>query len=131
MDQFQGRILVVDDLVVGREIIQDMLELMGCEVDTAFSVEQVLELYQQHEYDLIFMDIHIPEMNGFEITKKLRSIPKEGKKPVIYGISADVFCEKDVSTCVESGMDGCISKPVKAAKFQELLKTHCVSVTSI
>jgi len=107
-------ILLIEDVEINREIIIALLEDTKIEIDCAENGQIGTDMFlnNQDKYDLIFMDIQMPLMDGFDATRKIRSIGSEKAKSVpIIAMTANAFKE-DVEKCKECGMDDHISKPI-------------------
>ena len=118
------RILLVEDNELNREIAGEILQMTGAEVETAengkIAVEKV-EASPKDSYDLIFMDIQMPVMNGYEATAAIRSLPgAKGKLPIV-AMTANAFAE-DVQLAKNTGMNGHIAKPLDMNKLNDVLK---------
>ena len=117
------RILLVDDNELNREIGVEILRMTGAEVETAengkIAVEKV-EASPEGSYDLIFMDIQMPVMNGYEATAAIRSLPGEKGKVPIVAMTANAFAE-DVQLAKNTGMNGHIAKPLDMNKLKDVL----------
>lgn len=118
------RILLVEDNELNREIGVEILQMTGAEVETAengkIAVEKV-EASPKGSYDLIFMDIQMPVMNGYEATAAIRSLPGEkGKRPIV-AMTANAFAE-DVQLAKNTGMNGHIAKPLDMNKLNDVLE---------
>jgi CheY-like chemotaxis protein len=118
--QRRVRILVADDQAVNRKLTLRQLERLGLEVDVAENGRQVLEAMSRVSYDLVFMDCHMPEMDGFEATEEIRKREREGKRTPIIALTASVV-GPDRQRCVEAGMDGYLMKPVKEPELLRVL----------
>ena len=118
------RILLVDDNELNREIGVEILQMTGAEVETAengkIAVEKV-EASPKGSYDLIFMDIQMPVMNGYEATAAIRSLPGEKGKLPIVAMTANAFAE-DVQLAKNTGMNGHIAKPLDMNKLKDVLE---------
>ena len=118
------RILLVEDNELNREIAGEILQMTGAEVETAengkIAVEKV-EASPEGLYDLIFMDIQMPVMNGYEATAAIRSLPGEKGKLPIVAMTANAFAE-DVQLAKNTGMNGHIAKPLDMNKLNDVLK---------
>ena len=118
------RILLVEDNELNREIAVEILQMTGAEVETAengkIAVEKV-EASPKGLYDLIFMDIQMPVMNGYEATAAIRSLPGEQGKLPIVAMTANAFAE-DVQLAKNTGMNGHIAKPLDMNKLNDVLE---------
>lgn len=110
------KILVIDDLAENRSVLVDFLTLIGFEMIEAINGVEGIEKTQKEHPDLILMDIVMPEMNGLELTQRLRSMPEYSGLPII-AVSASTS-NKDIKSCLEIGMNTFLAKPVN---FHDLL----------
>lgn len=117
-------ILVAEDDQTNQMIISDMLRTLGYESDTASCGTEVLQRCKSKQYDLVLMDIHMPEMDGLEATRLLRK-QSDHNIPDIIAISADVLSQNK-QTCFDLGMIDFISKPIKI----ETLRSCLLKVTA-
>ncbi|MDR3255804.1 MAG: response regulator [Synergistaceae bacterium] len=120
-DHFEGRrVILAEDVEINREIVSTLLEPTMIEVDCAENGAEALKLFEEapDKYDMIFMDVQMPEMDGFEATRRIRAlgVPKAKKIPII-AMTANVFRE-DVEKCVACGMNDHLGKPLD---FDEVL----------
>lgn len=105
------KILVVDDNRINRKLVTTLLRQSLVEVHEATTGKEAVELVQTRSFDLIFMDIHMPVMNGIEATEKIRSIEHGGHRIPIIAVTANaVRGERERLT--RHGLDGCLIKPV-------------------
>ena len=118
------RILLVEDNELNREIGVEILQMTGAEVETAengkIAVEKV-EASPKGSYDLVFMDIQMPVMNGYEATAAIRSLSGEKGKLPIVAMTANAFAE-DVQLAKNTGMNGHIAKPLDMNKLNDVLE---------
>ena len=122
MRTFPGKcILVAEDYPVNQELMQEMLELMGCQVDIACNGTIAVEKQKSHHYDAIFMDVQMPEKDGYTATREIRQ--QEKKRTPIIALTASALPE-DKEKCLEAGMDDYISKPVDLDQIQRILQKH-------
>jgi len=116
------RVLLAEDNPVNQEVGRGMLELLGCTVTLADSGRAALQALEARSYDLVLMDCHMPEMDGFEATHLLRQREQaqgRARLPVI-ALTADV--QKGIQErCTAAGMDGYLSKPFSRARLEEFL----------
>jgi CheY-like chemotaxis protein len=109
-------VLLVEDVEINREIVLTILEPMGLKIDCAENGKQAIEMFcnEPEKYEMIFMDVQMPEMDGYDATRSIRDFEnksKTGKKAPIIAMTANVFKE-DIAKCIEAGMDDHIGKPL-------------------
>jgi signal transduction histidine kinase/DNA-binding response OmpR family regulator len=104
------RILVVEDMAVNQKVAKGMLRSLGHVVDIAEDGEAALAKVKSRPYDLIFMDMQMPRMNGLEATAAIRAL-ESGKSIPIVAMTANVFAT-DRDTCLAGGMDDFVGKPI-------------------
>lgn len=124
-DHFKGkRALLVEDNELNTEIAVYILECGGFEIDTAVNGEEAVEKFSSSDtnyYDIIFMDIRMPVMDGFEATKAIRNLKRKDAVTVpIVAMTADAF-DDDMKKSIASGMNGHIAKPIDTDKLAKLV----------
>lgn len=122
---FKGiQVLVAEDQPINMEIIVGMLKLKGCSVSTASNGFEAFEKVKGFGYDMIFMDVQMPEMDGVESTRMIRDWEKTSKTytPIIAMTAHAMKGQKE--QFLESGMDDYIEKPLKAAKVFEIVNKY-------
>jgi len=107
-----ARILIVDDHPINLEIGEALLTLVGCEVDVAENGKQAVEKALLGHYDIILMDIHMPQMDGLQATRAIKALPDERGKAPIIAMSADAL-PRQVERCYAAGMVDHIAKPIQ------------------
>jgi CheY-like chemotaxis protein len=122
--KFPGKkVLVAEDYIVNQEVTQDILELMEFEVDIAENGREAVEKHQKNFYDIILMDIQMPELDGYEATKQIRQSEGAAKHTTIIALTANAL-SGDREKCIQAGMDDYISKPIEASKLEQVLRKH-------
>jgi signal transduction histidine kinase/DNA-binding NarL/FixJ family response regulator/HPt (histidine-containing phosphotransfer) domain-containing protein len=116
LPKFQGRVLVAEDNAVNQEVAREMLGRMGLAVEIAVNGHEALRALSSQTFDLVFMDVQMPEMDGISATREIR---KSYSLPVI-GMTAGVM-HQDRKNCLEAGMDDFLEKPVNAADLAGVL----------
>jgi CheY-like chemotaxis protein len=112
------RILVAEDHPVNQMVLLRILAQLGYSGDLAANGLEVLEALDKQRYDMIFMDLQMPEMGGLEATEKI--IEKWGKnRPTIIAVTANVQ-QEDQEACFAAGMDDYVSKPFKVNQIQAI-----------
>lgn len=121
--EYNAHILVVDDYIVNQELTKEMLEMMKCEVDVAEDGNEAISLYKEGKYDLIFMDVQMPGMDGYDVTRQIRIIESGKEHTPIIAITANALVG-DREKCLEAGMDDYISKPIKGSDLEMMLDKY-------
>jgi len=119
-------ILLVDDVEINREIVLALLESAHLNIECAEHGTQAVDMFtaETSKYDLILMDIQMPEMDGYEATRRIRASGVTGAKSVpIIAMTADVFKE-DVEKCMVAGMNGHIGKPISLDEIISQLQQY-------
>ncbi|WP_320837934.1 response regulator [Zhongshania sp.] len=115
------RILVAEDNTVNQDVIRQQLALLGYSATFANDGLAAWQCLQTDEYDVLLTDIQMPEMNGYELTKRIRKAEQmSGSHLPIVAITANVM-ERDVADCLASGADDFIPKPVEINTLKEVL----------
>lgn len=115
------RILLAEDNVINQKIAKRILEKMGYNIDVAANGLEVLSAVKRQQYDLIFMDIQMPEMDGIEATGKLIETYGKERLPKIVAMTANAM-EGDKERCLAAGMDDYISKPIIIEEIRNVLE---------
>ena len=127
LHNFEGmNILLAEDVEINQEIVKALLEPTGVSIDFAENGVEALNLFLEspNKYDLILMDVQMPEMDGLEATRRIRAtdIPRAVTIPIV-AMTANVFKE-DIEKCLEAGMDGHVGKPLNFNEVLDELSTY-------
>ncbi|MEA5534824.1 response regulator [Crocosphaera sp. XPORK-15E] len=114
------RILVAEDVVVNQQVIHLLLEKLGYWADMVSNGVEVLEALARRSYDVILMDVRMPEMDGLTATQKIREIIAPEKQPRIIAMTAESM-RGDREKCLAAGMDDYIAKPIRIEELQRAL----------
>ena len=105
------QILVAEDNLINQKLIRNVFDLLGYKTDIAANGLEALDALKRKNYTLVFMDIQMPEMNGYEATSIIVERRKEDR-PIIIAMTANAM-QGDRDKCIEAGMDDYMSKPIK------------------
>jgi CheY-like chemotaxis protein/signal transduction histidine kinase len=115
------RVLVVDDNQINQRLATAQLTRLGCQVDLADDGLGALVKVAERPYDIVFMDVQMPNMDGWEATRQIRARQPGQEGPRIIGMTAELDVE-DRRRCLAAGMDDCIAKPVSTDQLAALLQ---------
>jgi signal transduction histidine kinase/CheY-like chemotaxis protein len=125
-DIFKGyRIILAEDVEINRIIVLELLEATGIVIDCAENGVEAVNLFAENpaQYDMIFMDIQMPKMDGYDATKSIREMEQAYAKEIpIVAMTANVFRE-DIEKCLAVGMNGHVGKPINIEEVLEKLRT--------
>jgi signal transduction histidine kinase/DNA-binding response OmpR family regulator len=125
-------ILLAEDMEINQEIVLALLEPTGLSIDCASNGTEAVQMFgaDPRRYEMIFMDVQMPEMDGYEATRRIRVIEEdlaagagEGRKIPIVAMTANVFRE-DIERCLAAGMDDHVGKPLDVNEVLKVLKKY-------
>ncbi len=117
------KILLAEDNAINALLTRTLLEAEGCVVDVVEDGALAVEAVKNATYDMIFMDMRMPNMDGLEATRKIRGLGMTGDKLPIVALTANAF-DDDRNACFDSGMNDFMTKPVAAEELSEMVKNH-------
>jgi CheY-like chemotaxis protein len=121
--KYDKKILVVEDNIINQKIAKMMLEELGCVVDVIDNGKKVMEKIDDlPQYDLIFMDVGLPDVSGFEVVANLRAIPALQSVPIV-AMTAHIL-ERDKKQAFDVGMNQIIAKPINYKELMSLLNSY-------
>jgi PAS domain S-box-containing protein len=115
------RILLAEDNVINQKVALLLLDKIGYRADVAANGYEVLDALNRQKYDVILMDVHMPEMDGIEATKHVRSMLPQTRQPYIIAMTAFAM-EGDRQWCLDAGMNDYMGKPVRVEELEIKLK---------
>ncbi|HCO29114.1 MAG TPA: amino acid-binding domain sensor hybrid histidine kinase, partial [Lachnospiraceae bacterium] len=121
------RILLAEDNELNAMIVQELLEIEGAKVDIAKDGIEAVSFFEEKDsyyYQLILMDLRMPNMDGFEATRTIRSLEREDARTIpIVALSAELL-EQSAKKTVEIGLDGYLTKPLSVELLKELISKN-------
>jgi CheY-like chemotaxis protein len=117
-----GSVLLAEDDVVNQLVVQEMLKKLGCAVRLVGDGQAACSAAASKRYDLILMDLHMPLMDGYEATRRIRlNESNQGWHTPVVAITADALAS-DRQRCIEAGMDDYLTKPVRTNDLAAMLE---------
>jgi CheY-like chemotaxis protein len=116
-------ILIAEDNPINQKLLTHILQKNGYQPDFASNGLEVLQSVRRQKYDLIFMDVQMPEMDGFEATRQLVHRYIKTERPIIVAVTANAM-KGDKDLCEEAGMDDYISKPIRVEELKKVIEKH-------
>lgn len=114
--------LIVDDVDLNREYLRLLLENTGAAVDEACTGDEAVRMFSRAQYDMVFMDIHMPVMNGYNSTMNIRALPfVSAYTTPIISVSAEFSLELQLK-CKEVGMNDHLIKPVTEEALAKIIR---------
>lgn len=115
-----NRVLVVEDVDIAQKMAMMVLENLGCDVDIAGDGREAIDMYQQNQYDMIFMDIGLPDTSGIEVAKIIRGLENKIHTPIV---ALTAHSDNDYKTAsLSAGMNDFLVKPLTMAAAESMLK---------
>jgi CheY-like chemotaxis protein len=118
----RGNILLVEDNLINQQVALGILQIQGYNVTVVNNGREALDAHAQTGFDVILMDCHMPEMDGFEATREIRAREqaRPGRRVAIIALTANAMAQ-DREACLNAGMDDHLSKPFSMLTLQEML----------
>jgi len=115
-------VLVAEDDLVNQMVVEEMLKLLGCEVDVVGDGAAACRAVAKGRYDLVFMDCHMPVMDGYEAARRIRrDEQRHGRRITIVALTADAL-DSDRERCIDAGMDAFMTKPVSSSQLSAAIE---------
>jgi CheY-like chemotaxis protein len=112
-------VLLAEDNPVNQKVASALLERLGCRVEIASSGAEAVRMLEQFPFDLVLMDCQMPEMDGFEATRRIRRLGGAGRLPIVALTAAAL--PEDRERCFAAGMDAYLTKPIRLEQLRECL----------
>jgi len=120
------RVLLAEDNIVNQKVAARMLEKLGCKVDVAANGDEAVHMWEKFSYRVIFMDCHMPVLDGYQATRLIRSHEKYEDHVLIIALTANAM-KGEREACLGAGMDDFVTKPVRISDIEEAL-IRCLPV---
>jgi signal transduction histidine kinase/CheY-like chemotaxis protein len=115
------QVLLAEDNPINQVLTVHLLEKLGCQVRLAVTGEEALAAWKQQTFDLILMDVQMPDMDGLEATERIRRQEQgSGRRVPIIALTAHAM-KGDLERCLAAGMDDYLSKPINSKQFKEMI----------
>ena len=120
------RVLVADDDAMNRLVATESLKYLGAGVVAVASGAEALDALTRQPFDLVLLDVHMPDMTGIETTMRIRAQEQaaQARRIPIIALTASATV-KDQQNCLDAGMDGVLTKPYRIEQLEQVLKTWC------
>jgi CheY-like chemotaxis protein len=115
------RILLAEDNVVNQKLAMRLLQQMGYRADLASNGIEAVESVQRQSYDVILMDVQMPEMDGLEASRRICAMAPAAQRPRIVAMTANAM-QGDREMCIDAGMDDYLTKPIRVDRLVEALQ---------
>jgi len=119
-----GKVLAVDDYPVNLEVLTGQLEVLGVPVDTATDGLEALNKWREQSYALVLTDIHMPDMDGFELTRQIRAeeaLTRSSRRTPIVALTANAL-KGEAERCLAAGMDDYLTKPLTLDRLRDAVE---------
>ena len=110
------RILMAEDNVINQQVALSFLERLGYRADVAANGVEAIRAVERQPYDVVFMDVQMPEMDGLEATRQICARWAAGERPRIVAMTANALAE-DREACLAAGMDDYLAKPIRVEEL--------------
>ena len=116
------RILLAEDNAVNQKLAMRLLQQMGYRADLAANGIEAVESVQRQAYDVVLMDVQMPELDGLDATRQICSLMPNGGRPRIVAMTANAM-QGDREMCMAAGMDDYLTKPIRVDRLVEALNS--------
>lgn len=124
--RYQGTVLLVDDNSVNQKVATRFLERLGLTVIVANDGAEAVKLFETDQFSLVFMDLQMPVMDGFEATRRIRDCEGWRPRTPIIALTANAMSGQ-MERCLAAGMDGFLTKPLQVERLRESVAKYCAS----
>ena len=114
------RILIAEDSAVNQKVVLGLIERLGYQADVVWNGREAVEALERNTYDVVLMDVQMPELDGLDATRRICARWPEGIRPRIVAMTANAMAE-DRQACLAAGMDDYIAKPIRPTELAKAL----------
>ncbi len=114
------KILVAEDNALNALLVKTFLENENCEVTIAEDGMKAIEVFESKDFDLVFLDMRMPKMDGLEVARRIRKMNSSKSEKPLVALTANVF-EEDRKACLEAGMDDFLTKPIDSERLASII----------
>jgi len=118
--RYSGHVLIAEDNIVNQKVARRFLERLGCTVAVAENGAEAVRRCKSERFDLILMDVQMPEVDGYEATKRIREQESPGAHIPIVALSADAL-DSQIEKAFATGMDEYLTKPIDVSRLRDVL----------
>jgi CheY-like chemotaxis protein len=120
------RVLIADDDAMNRLVAVESLKYLECQPDAVSTGNEALEAVEAQDYDVVLMDVHMPDLTGIEATLELRRREAAAGRPRLPVIALTASATtKDQQACMDAGMDGVLTKPFRIEHLKQVIDQWC------
>ncbi|MFK7949980.1 MAG: response regulator [Saprospiraceae bacterium] len=123
MSYYPVNILVAEDHIINQKIILFLLRKAGYDVDIVDNGKEAIDAVLEKRYDIVFMDVQMPEIDGIEATRIIRELLPVQEQPTIIALTANEMYEDRIA-CLNAGMQGYITKPIQANIIYSVIEKY-------
>jgi PAS domain S-box-containing protein len=113
------KVLLIEDNLINQKVAEEFLKSFGCNVDIASTGKEAIDFYKKHDYDIIFVDLSLPDSDGISIAKVMSALPNNENVPII-ALTAHVLTEAR-EKCLAAGMKDVLTKPILKSDLSDAL----------
>ncbi|MCW5966073.1 MAG: response regulator [Bryobacterales bacterium] len=118
-----AQVLLAEDNLINQHVAMAMLRRLGIRADVVASGREALEALERKRYQLVLMDVQMPEMDGLEATRRLRQLEQSASGPRVSVVAMTAHAmQGDRQTCLDAGMDDYVPKPIRRSELEEVLR---------
>jgi CheY-like chemotaxis protein/HPt (histidine-containing phosphotransfer) domain-containing protein len=121
--RYTGRVLLVEDNTVNQKVARRFLERLGCDVTLAENGVECIKAWERGGFQLVLMDVQMPVMDGYTATRQIRDLERGRSRTPIVALTANAMTGQ-LERCLETGMDGLLTKPLAVEQLQEVLERY-------